>query len=264
MGSKTRYIDQLKFFETVFELLFFHSVEKLLFDDRKIFMLQVTLKNNLISATVSFVAGITLTLTGCAESSALRTEIQKVAFGTKTTLNDRHSIQKTSNTSTSKTEMVGLLGWFEEACGMTANAQSANTPEGQRKRVYNAFTNSFIASRLNNEHLKVALVNPNYQLPSQYRPAIQNISVAQDRPGADIHYYVDFKNATYRGHNLKRLEVFNRPESDYDYQKLYFKDANFTQLKPVFKRIEDELNPGGFIEGEFDNSERSIMCYLGV
>lgn len=247
MGSKARYIDQLKFFEIVFELLLFHSVEKLLFDNRRIFMLQVILKNNLISATVSFVAGITLTLTGCAESSALRTDIQK-----------------TSNSSTSKIEMVGLLGWFEDACGMMANAQSANTAEGKRKQVYNAFTDSFIASRLNNEHLKVASVNPNYQLPSQYRPAIQDISVVQDSPGADIHYYVDFKNATYRGHDLKRLEVFNRPESDYNYQKLYFKDANFTQLKPIFKRIEDELNPGDFIEGKFDSSERSIMCYLGV
>lgn len=226
-------------------------------------MLKVS-KNNLALVTLSIATALTLTLSGCMERPALLTERQEVAIGNNTPLNNTSSKQTKSSSNISKTEMVGLLGWFEDACGMTANAQSANTAEGKRKQVYDAFTNSFIASRLDNEHLKVASVNPNYQLPDQYRPAIQNISVAQDGPGADIHYYVDFKNATYRGHDLKRLEVFNRPESGYNYQKLYFKDASFTQLKPVFKRIEDELNPGGFIEGEFDSGERSIMCYLGV
>ncbi len=43
-----------------------------------------------------------------------------------------------------------------------------------------------------------------------------------------IHYYVNFKNATYRGYDLDKLDVSFIPYSEYDYHDhLYFKDAGF-------------------------------------
>lgn len=75
-----------------------------------------------------------------------------------------------------------------------------------------------------------------------------------------VHYYVDFNNAIYRGYDLSRLELFYKPETDYVYNALYFKNNSFVELKPVFKTTRDDLDE--LRGGEFNIKNRSVMCFF--
>ncbi|MDN5566513.1 MAG: hypothetical protein L0G25_06880, partial [Psychrobacter sp.] len=90
-----------------------------------------------------------------------------------------------------------------------------------------------------------------------YSNAVEDITVEQD--GNGVHYYIHFYNAVYRGYDLEKLEIFYKPQSDYLYDVLHFKNADFMALQPQFKNVymEDSNWDRG---GAFDANTCTIHC----
>ena len=196
-------------------------------------------------------------MAGCSEMTGVMNDLQTM---TTSNLPKQGIAQPTNKIAvSSKTDLVGLVGWFENSCGFDKASYTKGAKENQVQKRFDAFQESFMAKQYKTDGSYTAYVKPDYQskLPANYREAVKNISVVEDSKG--VHYYVDFNNATYRGYDLSRLELFYQPESDYVYDTLYFKNANFVELKSVFKTTRDELRGG-----EFDANSRSVMCYLGL
>lgn len=209
-----------------------------------------------------------LCLSGCEQTNQLLTDIQSaVTTSVQKTAkaNTAETAKHTTNTASqaadiqTKKDLFELLGRFEEACGRSANVLIDNSPEQMREQRYQDFQKKFMARQVHANYSYTPYVKPNYQLPETYRDTVKKITVHQDEHDG-IHYFVHFQNATYRGYDLDRLEIFDKPETDFFYDKLYFKDASFIALKPLFKQVEDELDPGYYFGGKFDLAERSITC----
>ena len=159
-----------------------------------------------------------------------------------------------------KQDLVDLLGWFEEGCGFSKYMTDSDPISSASENRYAAFKKTFMSERYDSD-MPVATVTPNYQLPKPYRDVVKGISVEKDDEEG-IHYYVTFNQATYRGHDLNKLEIFYKPQSDYLYDVLYFKDADFMALQPEFDSVyiaESDWNRGG----DFYPEDRKVVCYLG-
>ena len=205
-------------------------------------------------------------LTGCSEMSTAMTDLQTMTTSNLPKQSMAQSINKSAVSSqtmvSSKTDLVGLVGWFENSCGFGQASYTEGTKENQVQKRFDAFKETFMAKQYKTDGSYSAYVKPDYRskLLTNYREAVKNISVVEDSEG--VHYYVDFNNATYRGYDLSRLELFYQPESDYLYDTLYFRNANFVELKPAFQTTRDDLDE--LRGGEFDAKSRSVMCYLGM
>lgn len=216
--------------------------------------------------TLAAVLTVGAVLTGCSEISAVMNDLQSMTTSNPTKQSIAQSTNKTvvsaQTTISSKTDLVGLVGWFENSCGFDRASYTEGTKENQIKKRFDAFQETFMAKQYKSDGSYTAYVKPDYRskLPPEYKEAIKDISVVEDDEG--VHYYVDFNNATYRGYDLSRLELFYQPETDYVYNVLYFKNDNFVELKPVFKTIKDDLDE--LRGGNFDARSRSVMCYLGM
>lgn len=228
--------------------------------------MKTILKTSRHTVTLAVVLTAGAVLTGCSEMSAVMNDLQ-----TMTTSNlPKQSVAQPTNkiaissqtTVSSKTDLVGLVGWFENSCGFDQASYTEGTKENQVQKRFNAFQESFMAKQYKPNGSYTAYVKPDYRskLPAAYREAIRNISVVED--GEGVHYYVDFNNATYRGYDLSRLELFYQPESDYVYNALYFKNDNFLKLQTIFKTTRDDVDE--LRGGKFDAKNRSVMCYLGL
>ncbi|KRG34086.1 MULTISPECIES: hypothetical protein [unclassified Psychrobacter] len=217
-----------------------------------------------VTLAVVFTAGALLT--GCSEMSAVMNDLQSMTTSNPTKQSVAQPTNKTvvsaQTTVSSKTDLVGLVGWFENSCGFDQASYTEGTKENQVQKRFNAFQESFMAKQYKPNGSYTAYVKPDYRskLPANYREAIKNISVVEDDEG--VHYYVDFNNATYRGYGLSRLELFYQPESDYVYNALYFKNDNFLKLQPIFKTTRDDVDE--LRGGNFNAKNRSVMCYLGL
>ena len=160
------------------------------------------------------------------------------------------SIKTAVKASTGKQDLVGLFQFFEDNCGFDDNYNPTNNPSKKR---FEDFKNTFVA------HSDSYYVKPLSNIPAKYRNVVKSIQMVQDDREV-IHYYVSFKNATYRGYDLDKLDVSFIPYSEYDYHDhLYFKDASFLALKPSFKF------PGtGWQESDeeqgFNREKLSITC----
>lgn len=227
--------------------------------------MKTILKTSRHTFALAVVLTVGAVLTGCSEMSAVMNDLQ-----TMTTSNlPKQSVGQPTNktaissqtTVLSKTDLVGLFGWFENSCGFDQASYTEGTKENQVQKRFNAFQESFMAKQHKPNGSYTAYVKPDYRskLPTNYREAVKNISVVED--GEGVHYHVDFNNATYRGYDLSRLELFYQPETDYVYNVLYFKNDNFVELKPVFKTTRDDLDE--LRGGTFNAKNRSVMCYLG-
>lgn len=205
-------------------------------------------------------------LTGCSEMSAVMNDLQSMTTSNLTKQSvaqpTNKAVVSSQTTVSSKTDLVGLVGWFENSCGFDQASYTNGTTENQVQKRFNAFQESFMAKQYKPNGSYTAYVKPDYRskLPANYREAIKNISVVEDDEG--VHYYVDFNNATYRGYGLSRLELFYQPESDYVYNALYFKNDNFLKLQPIFKTTRDDADE--LRGGNFNAKNRSVMCYLGL
>lgn len=214
--------------------------------------------------TVSVALIMSVALTGCSDMNTFMDDLQTRAV---TAVPSQSALQVNTVTSsssqpTSKTDLVGLLKWFEDSCGFTEMAYRSGTEEYKRMQAFNMFEESFMGKRSQADGSYTLYVKPDYRqnLPALLTNAIKDISVVQDSEG--VHYYVDFKGATYRGYDLSRLELFYQPETDYVYNSLYFGNNNFMELQPIFKTTKDDLDI--VRGGEFDAQSRSVMCYLGL
>ena len=163
--------------------------------------------------------------------------------------------------SVEKQDLVDLLGWFEEGCGFGKYMTDAEPVPSAIDQRYDAFKNSFMTQSYTLEGEPIATVTRDYQLPEAYRNVVEEITVDQDADG--VSYKVNFKNATYRGYDLDKLEVFYAPESDFLFDVLYFTSSDFMALKPQFKAI-DDMNYDDPRIGQFDAEKRLISCYLGL
>lgn len=160
-----------------------------------------------------------------------------------------------------KQDLVTLLGWFEEGCGFGKYMTDSEPVPSALEQRYNEFKQSFMTESYtpNDEH--IATITRDYQLPKAYRDSVQDISVEQDDDG--VSYIVTFANATYRGYDLDKLQIFYTPNSDYLFDVLYFKNQGFMALKPQFKAI-DDMNYDDKRVGVFDAEAKTILCYLGL
>lgn len=205
-------------------------------------------------------------LAGCSEMTGVMNDLQTMTTSNLPKQNVTQPTNKAAvlsqTVASSKTDLVGLVGWFENSCGFDPVSYIEGTKENQVQKRFDNFQESFMAKQYKADGSYTAHVKPDYRskLPANYREAVRDISVVEDSKG--VHYYVDFNNATYRGYDLSRLELFYQPEGDYVYDTLYFKNANFVELKPVFKTTRDDLDE--LRGGEFDAKSRSVMCYLGL
>ena len=228
--------------------------------------MKTILKASKRSAILSVILTVGFALTGCSEMNGVMSDLQTMTISNLPKQSIAQPINKTTvlsqTVASSKTDLVGLVGWFENSCGFDPVSYTEGTKENKVQKRFDAFQESFMAKQYKADGSYTAYVKPDYRskLPANYKEAIRNISVVEDSEGT--HYYVDFNNATYRGYDLSRLELFYQPESDYIYDTLYFKNANFLELKPSFKTTRDELDE--LRGGEFDAKSRSVMCYLGL
>lgn len=229
-------------------------------------IMKTILKASVRSVTLAVVLITGAALAGCSEMNGVMNDLQTMTTSNlpkQNTAQPTNKIAVSSQTRvSSKTDLVGLVGWFENSCGFDPVSYTEGTKENQVQKRFDTFQKTFMAKQYKPDGSYTAYVKPDYRskLPADYREAIKHISVVEDSEG--VHYYVDFNNATYRGYDLSRLELFYQPESDYVYDTLYFKNANFVELKSVFKTTRDELDE--LRGGEFDAKSRSVMCYLGL
>lgn len=159
-----------------------------------------------------------------------------------------------------KQDLVDLLGWFEEGCGFSKYMTDSDPILSASENRYAAFKQTFMTERYDAD-VPVATVTSNYQLPKLYRDVVSDINVEKDDEEG-VHYYITFKQATYRGYDLDKLEIFYKPQSDYLYDVLYFKDADFMALQPEFNSVymaESDWDRGG----NFYLDDRKVVCYLG-
>ncbi len=181
---------------------------------------------------------------------------------TEPTIEPSVVVEKVATTPTpEKQDLVDLLGWFEEGCGFGQYMTDAEPIPSAIDQRYEDFKQSFMTQSYTSEDEPIATVTRDYELPDAYRDAVEDITVDQDDDG--VSYMINFKNATYRGYDLDKLEVFYAPESDYLFDVLYFKSDDFMALKPRFKAI-DDMNLDDPRIGKFDTKTRTIMCYLGL
>ena len=209
--------------------------------------MRTIIKSPLRTLTLAAIVSAGLALSGCSEMNTVMTDLQTM---TTSTIPNQSTpqVKKISSKPAEKLDLVGLLKGFENSCDFD-------------KR-YDAFQKTFMEEQYRPGVGSVAYVKSDYRknLPAAINNTIKNISVVQDNEG--VHYYVDFNNATYRGYDLSRLELFYQPETDYIYDVLYFKNNNFIELKPIFTTITDELD--NLRGGEFNVQNRSVTCYLGL
>lgn len=163
--------------------------------------------------------------------------------------------------SVEKQDLVDLLGWFEEGCGFGQYMTDSEPAPSAIDQRYDAFKNSFMTQSYTLEDEPIATVTRDYKLPEAYRNAVKDISVKQEDDG--VSYTVKFSDATYRGYDLDKLEIFYAPESDYLFDVLYFKNDDFMALKPQFKAI-DDINYDDKRVGVFDVKTKTVLCYLGL
>ena len=213
--------------------------------------------------TATLMAGTILS--ACSEMNSVINELQTMttsALPKQSNTEKVNASPKVTTSSSSKTDLVGLLGWFENSCGFDSASSINGTKENQISNRFEAFQETFIAQKYTSDGNYTTYVKPDYRskLPTLYNNAIQNITVTEDSEG--VHYYVNFNNATYRGYDLSRLELFYQPETDYAYDVLHFKHANFVELAPIFKTTEDDM--GEIRGGGFDAPSRTVNCYLGL
>ena len=208
--------------------------------------MRTIIKSPLRTITLAAIVSAGLALSGCSEMNTVMTDLQTM---TTSTIPNQSTpqVKKISSKPAEKLDLVGLLKGFENSCDFD-------------KR-YNIFKETFMGEQYSGVG-PVAYVKSDYRknLPAAISNVIKNISVVQDNEG--VHYYVDFINATYRGYDLSRLELFYQPETDYIYDVLYFKNNNFIELKPIFKTTTDDLD--NLQGGEFNVQNRSVTCYLGL
>lgn len=229
-------------------------------------IMKTILKAPMRSIILAVVLTAGAALAGCSEMTGVINDLQTMTTSNLPKQSIAQPINKIAVSSqtrvSSKTDLVGLVGWFENSCGFDPLSYTEGTKENQVQKRFDTFQKSFMAKQYKTDGRYSAYVKPDYRskLPANYREVIKHISVVEDSEG--VHYYVDFNNATYRGYDLSRLELFYQPESDYVYDTLYFKNANFVELKSVFKTTRDELEE--LRGGEFDAKSRSVMCYLGL
>lgn len=204
---------------------------------------------------------VSAALTGCSDMNTFMDDLQNATTSTMPS-QSASKVNKTTPQPTEKLDLVGLLQWFENSCGSNEMAYRSGTEEYKRKEAFNTFKESFMGKRYQTDGGYTPYVKPDYRqnLPALLTNVIKDISVVQDSEG--VHYYVDFKDATYRGYDLSRLELFYQPETDYVYDALYFQNSKFMELKPIFKTTRDDLDI--MRGGEFDAQSRSVMCYLGL
>lgn len=160
-------------------------------------------------------------------------------------------VQVHANTNVSKDakqDLVELFQFFQDGCGYGNNFSTS-------KKQLKLFKDSFIGYSDN------YYVKPSSNLPSKYRKSVKDIKLIEDDREV-MHYIVSFKNATYRGYDLEKLDVSFIPGSEYGYHdRLYFKDAGFLKSKPSVKFAG---MGSGWSQNEFDqgfNREKlSITC----
>ena len=146
-----------------------------------------------------------------------------------------------------KQDLVGLFQFFEDQCGYGKNNVSNKELEALKDSLI-GYSDEYYVKPLSN-------------LPSKYRKSITGIELIEDSHEV-MHYIVSFKNATYRGYDLDKLDISFIPYSEYDYyDHLYFKDISFLELKPLFEFA--PTNSGWaqtkFSSG-FNRDELSITC----
>lgn len=220
-------------------------------------------KNLLAASTITFTG---ILFSGCSEINALIDDVQNTT-NTALVSQDKQQEPKTTvnkkvTNQPSKQDMVDVLWQFERSCGFEDALNTEGTAEYIVSQRYDTFKDTFMLNNQGQDDNYKAYVDPNYRtrLPAEYNRAIKDITVDQDN--GDVHYYVNFQNATYRGFDLDKLEVFYRTETDYVYDVLHFKNTDFVELKPLFKSVPDmDGNPRG---GTFDVDKRSITCYYGM
>lgn len=170
-------------------------------------------------------------------------------------------VESPTSASVQKQDLADLLGWFEEGCGFGKYTSDAEPVPSATEQRYIDFKQTFMSESYDATDEPIASVTANYQLPMAYRDAVQDISVEQDNEG--VHYYVNFSNASYRSYELDKLEVFYAPESDYLYDVMHFKNADFMALKPQFRGIYDQNLDSERI-GTFDEKAQTVTCYMGL
>lgn len=192
-------------------------------------------------------------MNGCSTYENLRNNIP--LGGPSTPLNTTNG-----NKPDQKMDISQLLIWFEQSCGSTQAYYNPNSKEFLNYKNYQAFKESFRGKRYLKNGNYVSFVRPDYRsrLPPEYRNIVKKIT-GEDNSD---RFKVYFNNATYRGYDLSYLEIYSEQESDYLYDTLHFKNDDFINLKSVFKSSLDDM--GEMSGGEFDTSNRSIMCYLGL
>lgn len=210
---------------------------------------------------ITFTLIMSAALMGCSDMNTLMTDLQTMTTSTMPN-QSAPQVTKTTPQPAEKLDLVGLLKWFENSCGSNEMAYKLGTEENKRKEAFDNFKESFMGKRYQANGNYTPYVKPDYRqnLPTLLTNVIKDISVVEDSEG--VHYYVDFNNATYRGYDLSRLELFYQPETDYVYNALYFKNSNFMELQPIFKTTRDDLDT--LRGGEFNAQNRSVTCYLGL
>lgn len=223
--------------------------------------MRTIIKSPLQTMTLAAILSAGLALSGCSEMNTVITDLQNATTSAMPSQN-KPQVNKVSPKPTEKLDLVGLLGWYENSCGFGNKSYTEGTQENLSGKRFDAFKETFMEGRYTPESGYKAYVKSDYRknLPVAINNVIQDISVVQDSQG--VHYYVDFINATYRGYDLSRLELFYEPETDYIYDVLYFKNDNFVELKPIFTTITDDLD--NLRGGEFNVQNRSVTCYLGL
>ncbi len=121
--------------------------------------------------------------------------------------------------------------------------------------------------------------NPTKKLPAVYKSSIATKKVKGNPNIEDGGVYMTYtlKNSTAFGLPLLKIEYLQGYE--WNYLKLYFKDAKFTTLRPQFKlpkinkdeakvvkndKSGYEVENGGYLSLVFDQKQKSITCGAGV
>ncbi|MGP4120633.1 hypothetical protein ACT3N8_12525 [Psychrobacter aquimaris] len=191
-------------------------------------------------------------VSGCTEQKA-----NSAAVSAKV---DSAPTQLISNHEQPKQELLQALRFFEDSCGFVDGAKNNGFDASPSEKDFDAFKSSFIGHDSNAAFEDQYYLKSLSSVPKQYRKAIDDIQVEQDEEGS-IRYSVYFKNATYRDHDLDKLVIFFKPETDYAYayDTLYFKNKNFVDLKPSFKQVYVDWL-GGYSGAVFNLENNSVTC----
>lgn len=189
-------------------------------------------------------------VSGCTEQKANSEAVSAKVDSTPTQLISTHEQPKQ--------ELLQALRFFEDSCGFVDGAKNNGFDASPSEKDFDAFKSSFIGHDSNAAFEDQYYLKPLSSIPKQYRKAIDDIQVEQDEEGS-MRYSVYFKNATYRDHDLDKLVIFFKPETDYAYDTLYFKNKNFVDLKPSFKQVYVDWL-GGYSGAVFNLENNSVTC----